>query len=398
MAYVLSKTIVTKRIIDVLVDFLKQNLSRNRLYRDTDISDRFGLEQVKIPRVIIRSVTNNQRRTDFGDFMDDYYSRVELIPITADSNLYGNNVQPVNLPKTLDYDPRWPWDISIGVPSGTDISATIFTTGNTFNSGIDTGIIITVPGPDNFDPSSIAFADEFLQPAGFPSLITGTNSYTLTVGQTSTATHDQMFLNVTGTDMTGTVALAVEPNQMIIDGSGIAPGLSGTKIYMGDILFAGDQYVLNTTPVQTLTYEIFGGIYNMSISMDCYARSTIEAEELGDLIQRILVEKKLDFYDRTGASITAQSQGGGSEREYVNEHLFQTSVSIELFKEWQDYKSLTIIQSASGTAIPNGIYSGTYMAPGVYTITQLTDATVNSYFNSYVGISPSGTIETFQID
>jgi hypothetical protein len=397
MAYVLNKKIITKRIIDVLVDFLKQNLSRNRLYRHVDISDRFPLEQVQIPMVVIRSVTNNQRRIHFDDFMEDYHSRVTLVPVQADDNLYGNNMAQVNLPETLDYDPRWPWDVSVGYPSGTDITQTIFTSGNVFNSGVDTGIIITVPGSGTFDPSSIMFADENRQSVGSPSLITGNNTYTLTLSQA--VTNDQFYLNVTGTDMTGTVALAVEPNQMIVNGSGIASGLSGTRIFMSDILFAGDQYQLNTTPNEELAYAIYGGIYNMSISIDCYARTTIEAEELGDIIEDILTARKLDFYDRTGASITSQSQGGGTEREYANEHLFQTSVSIELFKEWQEYRSVTTILSASGTAIPNGIYSGTYVAPGVYTITALDQAGVDAYFSSYVGWSGTGAnIQTFQIN
>jgi hypothetical protein len=384
MAYTLTRSVISKRIIDILIGFIRGQLSRNRLYQTTDVSDRFSLEQVQIPCVIIKGVSNSQKRVHFDDFIEDYDSRVQLIPISADSNLFGSNISQVNLPDNVNYDPRWPWDNTIGLSSGTDINKTVFTSGTVTNTGTSTGIIVTVPGPNTFDPTSISFADE-IEGAYSPSLITGTNTYNLALALN--AAQDQFYLMVSGTDIPITASLAVEPNQLIIDGSGIAPGLSGTRIYMGDVLFAGDQYQINTYPNKVPTYSIYGGIYNANMSFECYARTTIEAEELGDLVESILVERKLDLYDRFGITSTAWGQGGGSEREYVNDHIFQSTVTSEMMKEWHEYRSIQTITGASGIGIPYGVWSGNYLAPGVYSYENIGYPNVPYYFSSYIKVS-----------
>lgn len=394
MPYVLNRSVITKRIIDMLVGSMREWISRNRLYRHTDISDRFALEAAQIPCVIVRGVSNTQKRIDTQDFIQDLEGRVELIPISADNNLFGNNVQQVNLPDNVSYDPRWPWDNSVGVPSGLDIANAIYTSGTVSNSGINTGIIITVPGSATFDPTSIVTATEY-SGAFYGSVVSGTRDYSLALSLNQN--QDQFYLLVSGTDViisgtptTGIVALPVEPNQFIVDGSGVAPGLTGTQLLMSDVLYAGDQYQLKTFNTPELTYAIYGGIYNMSVSFECYARTTIEAQELGDLMQRFLVERKLYFYDEYGVSITSWSQGGQSEREYVNEHIFQTSVSSDMFIEWHDYRSLDVITSSSGIAIPYGNYVTNYSPPSVYTkVVPYQNGVVDSSWYTPVGLNES---------
>jgi len=374
MAYILNRSVITKKIIDLLVWSMREWISRNRLYRHTDISDRFSLEAAQIPSVVIRNVSNTQQRTHFDDYIQDIEGRVELIPLSADNQLFGNNIQSVNLPDNVNYDPRWPFDQTIGVASGVDITNAIYTSGTITNSGINTGIVITVPGSGVFDPVSIVTATEY-SGAYYGNVISTTNNYTLALSLNQS--QDQFYLLVSGNDVlisgvpsTGVVALPVEPNQFVVDGSGIAPGLTGTQLLMGDVLFAGDQYQLKTFATPRTTYSIYGGLYKMSVSFECYARTTIESQELGDLIQRFLVERKLYFYDQYGVSITSWSQGGQSEREYINEHIFQTSVSADMFIEWHDYRSVDLITGFSGIAIPYGLYVTDYLAPGVYTKVQ----------------------------
>jgi len=393
--YTLNRNIITKRIIDLTVELLKEYLAQSRLYRHTDVSDRFALEAVQIPCIVVKSVSNTQKRVHFDDFMDDVNGKVELVPLVADDNIYGNNVEQVNLPESVDYDPRWPFDISIGYPSGTDINQTVYTSGTVTNSGVDTGIIISIPPPSTFNPTSISTAIQYYAETQ-PWSITGTNNYNMAMSINSAK--DQFYLAISGTDITGTfappylnmgtgiVGFPVDPNQVVVDGSGVAAGLSGTQIILSDVLFAGDQYQLNTYPTDRFLYEVYGGIYNISISFDCYARTTIEAQELGDLVQRILVEKKHKFYDKYGVAMTSWSQGGQSEREYVNDHLFTSSISSDMFIEWHEYRSLETITGASGTAIPYGIYSGVYQPPGTYTYGS-TNPSVPGYFSLYNQLS-----------
>lgn len=397
MAYNLNRSVISKRLIDILINFLKGYLSRNRLYQNTDVSDRFSLEAVQIPCVVIKGVSNSQKRIHFDDFIEDYDSRVQLIPIVADNNIFGNNMTQVNLPDNVNYDPKWVWDNTVGLPSGLDINKAVYTSGTVTDTGTNTGIIITVPGPNTFDPTSISFADE-IEGAYSPSVITGTNTYNMAIALNQA--QDQMYLVVSGTDMIAPVSLPVDANQLIIDGSGIAAGLSGTRIYMSDVLFVGDQYQLKTYPNKTPTYSIYGGIYNANMTFECYAKTTLEAEELGDLVESILVERKLELYDRHGITSTSWGQGGGSEREYVNEYIFQSTVTSEMMKEWHEYRSITLITGASGIGIPYGIYSGIsnptgpsgstligYLAPGIFTQTNFSMPNVPNYFKTYLTVS-----------
>lgn len=379
MSFILNHSIITKKMIDLLVDFIRKQAKGSRLYQQTQVTDRFSLEAAKLPSIIVRTVSNTQRRIHFDDFIDDIHGRVKLVPIQADNDLVGNNIERVNLPQTVDYDPRWAFDPSIGYPTGTDITEAVFTntTGASFNSGVSTGIIITLPPPNTFDPNSLIWALEAPRQDGTPNPIVPSGTGLHTIGVAISANQDQFYLVYSGDSISGTVIQAVDPDQYIVNASGLVPGLSGTIIKLNDVLWAGDQYQVQTYSTDQLTYATYGGIYDTSISFECYAGSTIEAQELGDLIERFLVEKKKNPYDAAGFNLTGWSQGGQSEQEYINDHIFSTAVSCEGFIFWTDYRSADVITSASGIAIPSGIFlvSGQYIGPGVLTNLAFTNPT-----------------------
>ncbi len=367
-----QQKLIAKKIIDSMVNFLRVQSRTSRLYQHTQITDRFSLEAAKIPSIIIRSTSNTQRRIDTTDFITDYQGRVKFIPIKADDDLVGNNLERVNLPQTLDYDPRWAFDPTIGYPTGTDITNAVFTnsTGSNFGSGVTTGAIITLPPPNTFEPSSINWGLETYRLDGTANPIdpiNGTGTHTIAVALS--ADQEQFYLVYSGDSISGTVVQPVDPDQFIVNASGLVPGLSGTAIKLSDVLWAGDQYRIETYDTDQLVYGIYGGIYDISISFECYATSTIEAQELGDLVESFLVEKKKNPYDLAGINLINWSQNSGGELEYLTGHIFQSSVTVDLFVFWQEYRPVEIITSASGTAISSGIYSltGAYVAPSVYT-------------------------------
>jgi hypothetical protein len=368
MAYILNRSILTKRIIDTMVFFLREKFKTSRLYENVSITDRFQLEAMQLPMIIVRSASASARRTDFQDYIDDVQSMVELVPIAADSNLVGNNLQKVNLADGMSeiggvsYDPRYPFDSSIGYPSGTDISVTVFTSGNTFPSDIDTGVIINIPPPRQFEPNSITYGLQI--PPDFGVTVSGTGTYNLALALNQQ--QDQFYLIYSGN---GTLYApqAVFPNQWIVAASGIVPALSGVNIKMSDVLYAGDQYELRLYNTPRIVYERYGGIYDISIQFDCYGRTTIESQELSDLAERFLNEKKFDIEQESGAHLLSWEEGGGSELEHTNEPIFQNSVSCTLFVEWFDLRSVGLITGYSGTAIPTGLYASSgYLPPGVY--------------------------------
>ncbi len=257
----LYRNVVTKSLINLFIDFIKENISTNKLYQNIKVTDRFSYESAGIPCVIIRQTTNTQRRTDYWDFIDDYYGKVALIPVSGNNTIIGNNTQRVNLPIQIDWNPTWAWDTSIPLPSGTDISETLFTSGTTYNTtDITTGIIIQLPPPTEFIPISIENAVEVERRDSFsgilePSVLTD-KVYNLAIGITG----EQFYLIYSGTGMNSLATLPIAPEQNLVD----APGISGVSIKFNDVLYAGDQYVLKTFAESQFIAEIFGGIWKIA--------------------------------------------------------------------------------------------------------------------------------------
>jgi len=554
----LNDSVITKKVIDLLVHFIRKNAKRSRLYEQTKVTDRFSLEAVRIPAVIVKNVSNTQRRTDYTDFIHDVHGRIELVPISGDNTLVGNNIIRTNLPESLDYDPRWAFDPTIGFPSGYgfsgngfvgtgtipanpsyDITEVVFTsqTGGNFSPDITTGIVVTLPPPATFEPSSMLYgldaarsngsngpdvpnpivpnfrtvnisglilethnnttftpsaSGNFEVPlnlnvlpifkpvtidytwpgnptnslfvfgavatSGINAVYSGNNTTfgtypfsgvgingagwfqsgssigwtngayatyaaAVTAGQIPASgsiygvdynyqgpdvhniavalndTQDQFYLIYSGISLGGsTVMQPVEPGQYIVNASGLVPGLTGTVIKLNDVLWAGDQYQALTWNTTIPTYAVYGGLYEISIQFECYANSTVEAQELGDLVQNFLVEYKKQPYDLDAFNFTAWSQGGQGEEDYINDHIFSTSVSADGFRFWQEYRGVDVISNICMTAIPTGYYTlgtGTscptlvpvnfakesYIAPGVESIVTTTNPVVDNQTN-----------------
>jgi len=377
MAYRLNNTVITKRIIDLLIEFLKEKAQYNRLYQQVFVSDVFPLVATKIPAIIVNQTSNTQQRIHFDDFIEDNYGQSELIPITADQDLVGNNLGRVNLPKELNYDPRWPWDETVGYPSGTDIVKTIYTTGTgtNFDTSVNTGIIVEIPPQSTYLPSSLLYGSD-KEPQGLgtiPAQVSGTGLYNIAVALNQD--QDQFYLVYSGNSFTGTIIQNVEPNQYIVDGSGMVPGLSGTQIKLSDVLWGGDQYLFKITDNTRLVSSTYGGLYKINIGFDCIAKTTIETQELADLVERFFVERKFDLWDQLGVEMTDWGQGAQNQKDYINEPFFKIGITVGLFNEWHEYRGVDIITGASGVGIPTTGFSGTYYPPGVYTATQLNNPT-----------------------
>lgn len=352
----LYRQIITKKIINIFIDFLRNNLSRNKLYNNVSVSDRFQYETALLPCVIIRQTSNTQRRTDFSDFMIDNYNRVQLIPLSGNNLIVGNNVLRDNLPITVDWNPNWAWDTTFPLPSGSDIGLVVYTSGTPpyDTTNLNTGIVITVPPPSNFIPISIEGANEIksinpytLKPVSnnIPS-----GAYNLAIGVTG----EQYYLIYSGTGISGTNVLPVQPDEYIINPSGMP---SGVAIKLDDTLFVGDQYLLNTYPTPQFISERFGGIYDITINFDLYAMSTIEIQELCDVVEHFLVTKKRELYNNFGLSLTSWSKGGESEEAHLNEYIFKASLTTQGFVEWHEDKPVRLITEATVTAIPVGGYT-----------------------------------------
>jgi len=365
MAYVLNRQIITKKIIDLFVDFLRSHLGESKIYETTKVSDRFAYDSAQVPCVIIRNTSNTSQRVHYDDFIEDIYSRVQLIPISTDNNIVGNNAQRINIPAHVEENNLWPWDATVGIPSGTDISRTIFTntSGNYNVTDISTGIIITVPSASTFIPQSIERVEEVKRYneyslLEYPSSITSEITYSLAIG----LSNNQFYLLYSGTNFSGVHSQTISAEQVLNN----ATDMSGVSIRFNDTLYAGDQYVIKTYPSEAYVGERFGGIYDVNINFDVYGMSTIETQELCDLIQRFLVERKFDLWDRVGFTAKSWSKGGESEQPHLNEYIFKASLTTDGIVEWHEDR-MDIYPLVSGLSIysfPTGSYTDTILISG----------------------------------
>lgn len=364
-----NRSLITKKVIDLMIDFLRDNFQYNRMYNNIKITDRFSRTAANLPAIVVRQTTNSGKRTDFTDYMYDIIGRVGITPLDADNLLVGNNVQRTNLPMTIDWVPLRPFDNTFGLPPGSDIMEVAFTStsGTTFPSGISTGIIVTVPPPTIFAPSSILYTKEdVLDPMYYPGVraINYNGLFNLAIGRTndqfyfiySGNTYSDVYSGSTiiGTSGTGIgpVILPVGADQYIVNPS----GMSGVTIKLSDVLFAGDQYQIQTYAADAFIAERYGGYYNITINFDLYADSTLELQELTDFTERFLLERKFDLWDKAGFNSTSWSKGSESEKAYLNEFIFQSSVTIEGYTEWFEDRASDLVDNVIILPIPVGGY------------------------------------------
>lgn len=81
-------------------------------------------------------------------------------------------------------------------------------------------------------------------------------------------------------------------------------------------------------------YE-YVGAYNSSITLQVNAGSTLEREELVNLLHIILAESGRDTLYMRGVFVKSVNVGGQSEVEYRNDYIFQQTVTIDAYSEWR---------------------------------------------------------------
>jgi hypothetical protein len=277
------------------------------------------------------------------------------------------NYERVNLPNYIEENNLFPWDTDTPNISGTDIANTLFTniSGNYNTTDQTTGIIITVPQPNNFEPQSIERIEEIKIFNEYTYMQNPTTVQEGIVDLAIAIDNEQFYMIYSGTTLSGINTLPIYAEQVLND----APGLSGVSIKFNDVLYAGDRYQIRTYSGETFISERFGGIYDITISFDIYAMSTIEIHELSDLIQQFFVVKKFDLWDKAGFTIKTWTKSGESETQHLNEYIYKSSLNISGMVEWHEDRGILLLDSFTVSAIPYGsFYSGTYVPIGVSSI------------------------------
>ena len=348
-----NRRYITKKIIDLMIDFLRDNFKYNRLYNNINVTDRFSMTAAQLPCIIVRQTTNSATRTDYSDYMFDNFGRVQLTPLSADDDLVGNNIVRTNLPMTVDWSPLRPFDDSLPISPGYDIAEVAFTSGTgPFPSGAtSTGVIITIPPPTTFMPSSILYIKETpINQWYYPGQesVNYSGTFSAAIGRTG----PQFYFIYSGSTFSGVNVLPVSPDEYLVNPS----GMSGVTIQLSDVLFAGDQYEIQTFIEDQFISERYGGKYDITISFDLYADSTLELQELTDFAESFLVQKKFDLWNKAGFNTNEWSKSSESEKAYLNEFIFQSSITIAGFTEWFEDRSSDVVTSIRVYPLPIGGY------------------------------------------
>jgi hypothetical protein len=123
----------------------------------------------------------------------------------------------------------------------------------------------------------------------------------------------------------------------------------------------------------------YGGKNEVTFDLDVISRDSIQIEEISDLVQMYLLERKsaLEF---EGIELLDVSQGGESEEiadETGESFFYQASISVQLRADWEMHVPLPLVISKvtplklEGNVNPNEAQSGLIqVAGGIFFLTR----------------------------
>jgi len=132
-----------------------------------------------------------------------------------------------------------------------------------------------------------------------------------------------------------------------IDGFEFVPGestnklVSGAVIAFGNRLKVGDIGVVGVMPERITISEIYGGKWEVSTSLQCYARDPDARQEIVDWFAASIVGVLKPRLDAEGQALTSFSVGGKGRAIYheQGEDYFIQSLALTLLTDWEIHKS-----------------------------------------------------------
>ena len=105
------------------------------------------------------------------------------------------------------------------------------------------------------------------------------------------------------------------------------PGSSITSDYQ---FFVRDLY----DPYGNITGERYGSIVESSLNINVYAKSTIERDEMADIIGYNILHSKRKALESEGIIIQNISTNSQSEEEFGTDKIYSLSIEVKLYSHW----------------------------------------------------------------
>lgn len=127
-------------------------------------------------------------------------------------------------------------------------------------------------------------------------------------------------------------------------------GQSSNQIVPGAIIAFGEKVQVGSVGVvgvmknREIVAEIFGGKWNVSMSLNCFARDPDTIQEISDWLSGVILAYLKPRLDLDGQALTDFSFGGKARTVYMEggEEYYSRSLSFSLLTDWEAYRPLPI--------------------------------------------------------
>lgn len=121
----------------------------------------------------------------------------------------------------------------------------------------------------------------------------------------------------------------------VIPGSKITNLIFDVEIELDDILVPGDFSTILLIPIGGPTHKLYGGLFEMELSLNVMAGSTTELEQIVDSAAIYLwVAKKADLEREHNILIKTMRQTGEQEIPEYKDYIYTAGIDISLRSQW----------------------------------------------------------------
>jgi hypothetical protein len=106
----------------------------------------------------------------------------------------------------------------------------------------------------------------------------------------------------------------------------------GTTRYRVDLVLDGYG---NRSLIKVPTHKVFAGGWDQTFDVLIAAESTLDREELSDIVSSHLIGVARQPLQEAGLFVKTVSYGGEKEDDWANEKIYMQSITVETFSEWR---------------------------------------------------------------
>jgi hypothetical protein len=106
----------------------------------------------------------------------------------------------------------------------------------------------------------------------------------------------------------------------------------GTTRYRVDLVLDGYG---NRSLIKVPTHKVFAGGWDQTFEITVAAESTLDREELSDIVSSYLIGVARQPLQESGLFVKTVSYGGEREEDWANDKIYMQPVTVETFSEWR---------------------------------------------------------------